>query len=1173
MTDRTARTGSLTQEQGRALEVRAASVALGAGAGCGKTTVLTERFLAELEGEAGRPLRALVALTFTDKAARELRQRIRARCRDRLAAGENARRWRSVLRALEAAPIGTFHEFAGRLLRAHAVEIGIDPEFTVLNDAVASSLRDEAIRTALRRMLAEREPDLTLPASDYGLRQIREALGTLLATRTAGDLDSWCEFEPEELVAHWTRVWEEQGRPAVLRGLISPARCCRDVLTRLEPTHPKLKERRTELLDRLPVLEHGACTNLQLAEIRNLARVNDLGAKGIFPAPEVKQAVKGVFASLRDKIDDVVDKLLINPDLTTESAASSLRLIRLAARARLEYDELKSRRRGLDFDDLLVKTRDLLASDPDPASSSLASRDAIEFVLVDEFQDTDRIQSEILRRLGDHSFFHGRMFVVGDAKQSIYRFRGAEPAIFDRWRREFPEPGRLSLTENFRSVPGVIHFVNTLFAECFSDPGQQGPGAGQEHHLAAVRPDLSQEPAVTFLWALPEPADEEAERPVKPSADERRTNEARSLARWIRDRLKTDWTVLDRRTGMPRQANPGDVAFLFRAMTDVWHYETALADLDFDYHTIGGSAFYAQQEVRDVVSVLSVVEDPYDDVALAGALRSPFFSLSDEALFWLARKLEGGLTEGIARSSEIPELSGRDRALAVRAMSLLMRWRDLKDRVPLASLVALILDESGFEAALVCEFLGTRKLANTRKLVRLARDFDGQEGFTLADLVARLRADLDSPPREEQASTTDEESEVIRLMSIHQAKGLEFPIVVIPDLNRKMNAPDALLGLHQDLGLVVRPPRTPALQTQADDLPASGESLGWLAFGAIETEEDRKEALRLFYVAATRARDHLVLSTGLEAEPDPGDPAAAYLAAVGSCCTQNPGNPKASSPAMQLLLERYDWRSGEFLSRLPDGWPPPRVNVILTTPPPAGGHRPRTPRRRFQEIEQAITTTIVTEPRPVVPPAHRPGLIDLDLDPDTPSRAARLGRLIRAVLEDRALLQGEPLVEVCSRVAARQVPAASSAIQSLTLLCLEAWLDSPLFHELRDASRARRAIERSMRWRLSWPRDGAAETLIRGRFDLLLRDRKGFWRPVVVSTHPAEREADHLRLLLAGDAADRLGKGPGGPPWWVQAGPGQKLLVEPRLTASSRSIEEALLSWINPHDQPASRPR
>src|SRR5262249_3496683 len=154
-----------------------------------------------------------------------------------------------------------------------------------------------------------------------------------------------------------------------------------------------------------------------------------------------------------------------------------------------------------------------------------------------------------------------------------------------------------------------------------------------------------------------------------------------------------------------------------------------------------------------------------------------------------------------------------DRRRAARAVELLARWREAKDRVPMARLAARILDESGFEAALVCEFLGERKLANTRKIVRLARDFDRHGGFTLADFVAGLRADLKSEPREEQAATSDESSPSVRLMSIHQAKGLEFPIVVLPDLARVPSRQSPLAACHPDLGLVVRPPQpapTPA---------------------------------------------------------------------------------------------------------------------------------------------------------------------------------------------------------------------------------------------------------------------------------------------------------------------------------------------------------------------------
>ena len=469
----------------------------------------------------------------------------------------------------------------------------------------------------------------------------------------------------------------------------------------------------------------------------------------------------------------------------------------------------------------------------------------------------------------------------------------------------------------------------------------------------------------------------------------------------------------------------------------------------------------------------------------------------------------------------------------------------------MAGLVARILDESGFEAALVCEFLGDRKLANTRKIVRLAARLR-PPGRVHAGRVRRPAAGRPGERAARGAGGHDRRGKAsIRLMSIHQAKGLEFPIVVLPDLNRKSNPPRALLGLQPDLGLVVRPPRTAVLPSEAEAESATGDSLGWLAYGAIEAEEDRKEAMRLFYVATTRARDHLVLSAGLDSVPDADDPAAPYLSAVGACSSQNPGNPRAHSPAMQLLCERFDWRSGGCLAHLPDGWPAPRVDVIVATPPEPEGRR-RGPRRRFQEIERAITSPMVRATKSVSIPPRRPGMIDLDPDLETPSRAARLGRLIRVALVDRGLLQGEPVAEVCSRIAARQVPAASSTMQQEAIRCLEPWLDSPLFGDLRDAARGRRAIERSTRWMLPWPDDGTDATVIRGRCDLIFRDRKGFWRPVVVSTDAVQREADNLCLLLAGAAARRLGKDPGGPPWWVQAGPGAELLVEARLAQARR---------------------
>jgi ATP-dependent helicase/nuclease subunit A len=1143
-------TPRLTEEQRQALIFRGSSVALGAGAGCGKTTVLTERFLGEIEGNGGRALRALVALTFTEKASRELRQRIRARCRERLAGGAGADRWRTVLRALEAAPIGTFHEFCGRILRAHAVELGIDPDFAVFDEAIAASLRDQAVRTTVRRMLAEREPDLISLGLDYGLRQIREALSTLVGNRTAADLDAWVELSAAELIDRWNKAWQEEGRPAVLRGLSPLVRRCRDLLSELDAVHPKLLERRDSLLQLLPELEACACGDDVLGLVRELARVSDLGAKGIWPSPEAKEKFRNFFEILRKRIDDACKKMLVSESMTLQSAENSLRLARLASRARREYSAIKASRRGLDFDDLLVKARELLVVMTSDRNRPAVKREPIDFVLVDEFQDTDRIQSEILRLLGGEALFLGSMFVVGDAKQSIYRFRGAEPAILGQWSTEFAAEGRLRLTENFRSVPGVIHFVNALFAESFAEVDPDGDAAnGPSHRLVPVRADVSDGPAVTFLWALPPtPEDAVPEGKTKASAEERRTNEARCLAGLLRDRLEAGWTIFDRDTRETRRAHAGDVAFLFRAMTEVWPYEAALAEMGFDYHTLGGSAFYAQQEVRDVVNVLSVVDDPLDEVSLAGVLRSPFFGLSDDGLFWLSRKFRGGLVEGVERVGEVVELNDRDRRAAERASELLTRWRGTKDRLPLGALVERVLDESGFEAALVCEFLGSRKLANTRKLVRLAGDFDRQENFSLGDFVARLRADLDDPPREEQAATTEEDSPTIRLMSIHQAKGLEFPIVVLPDLNRKPNQRAPFLGMSADLGLVVRPPKV--ISPAGDDGagPEPGECLGWLAFQALEDDGDRRESLRLFYVAATRARDHLVLSAGLESA-GPGDEG---------------DGPKAASPAFQLLIDRFDWRTGRCLGDLPAGWPKPRLEVLWMFPrDPEVGRAGPSQARRLPEIERIITRAEVLAPPPDPRPAPLPGLIDLDPARELSGLAARRDRLIRDVLADKGLFAGDPLEEVCARAGARQVPAASSALVAEAESWLGPWVATPLYRELRDASRSRGRLEAMFEWTLAWPfdLDEVPRTVLQGSCEAVYRDRQGRWRPVIVSTGPCDELSERLRLMLSGVAAARRGRGESGPGWWVRKGPDGYLVADVDVHFHLTTVGQVLEAW------------
>ncbi len=1116
---------SLTEQQRRAIGVPGASVALSAGAGCGKTTVLTERFLAALDDEGGRPLAALVALTFTEKAARELRQRIRARCRAGLDSVDpfDRERWWAVLRGLDAAPIGTFHEFCARLIRRHAMLAGVDPEFTILDESIAGALRDEAVRIAIRKLLATRDLDLIDLGTDHGLAQIRESLGRLLTFR-AVDLEAWSLQKPAEIAAGWRALANDRLWPMMLdraQPLVEP---CRELLRKLVTDQPKLAERRLALLEVLPQLDTGAspCPSDRLDELITLLRVQDLPKAPKWPTLEIYEACRDAFKELRDHIDKKIKpaRNWSDSESLLATAERTLRFARLALAARAEYDRLKRARRGLDFDDLLIRARDLLRDHPELAAPSEDGPSPVDFVLVDEFQDTDAIQGEVLRLLGGPGFLNGRLFVVGDVKQSIYRFRGAEPLIFRQWRGEFPEPGRLGLTENFRSVPGVIGFVNALFGDCFAEPDS-------DHRLHPIRPADTCLPTVEFLWPDYEADEEESEegKPAKRSVHEKRIIEARCVARRLRERLDAGWPILDRATRAIRPAHAGDVALLFRAMTDLWPYESALADEGFDYHTIGGSAFYAQQEVHDVINLLSVVEDPFDEVAMAGALRSPFFGVSDEGLFRLSTSFpDGGLTTGLYRLGEVDRLTSTDRARASRAVERLAGWRAQKDRQPMARLVSRILEESGFEAAVVCEFLGDRKLANTRKIVRLARDFDRQGGFTLADFVARLRADLEQEPREEQAATTDEAGASVRLMSIHQAKGLEFPIVVLPDLARGSQTPSPLVACRSDLGLIVRPPRVVSDPGEGQPEIETDDPV-YRAYRTFEQIEDEQESLRLFYVATTRARDALILSAGL----GPNEPV------------------RSSSIAMRLLDERFDRRTGALrVSGDPDDpCPPPEVSVRLIPPladreasAPVEAHSPRMP---IHAIADAIASAGWPD---AAKPALKPGdsrFVDLDPARELTPRAARIDALVRVIVRDPQWRCPHPPAfnDLATAAGSRQVPAAGPSLIREAVRRLDAL----------DALSVFRALRASAQGPITDVRDDLDFTLTRGHqdrataivyqgfADLAFRDPEGRWNLITLADARCCPSRQRLRLSLAAEAAQAIGLDPIARGWLIRHAP------------------------------------
>jgi ATP-dependent helicase/nuclease subunit A len=863
MTSDALKTVTLTDQQKRAVTTRRASVVLSSGAGCGKTQVLTARYLSHL-GEDAAEVGQLVAITFTDRAAREMRKRIRTAFNMGLAAAvgpEERERWIRRLRDLETAAISTIHAFCVTLLRQHAIAAGLDPRFEVFEDVLSSNLRDEALHAVFQDLLTAETragEDLRALVPIFGWRATTEAIEHLLKSPNLPAWDVWSRRDPDEIAAEWS----DRVRPAVLAiyvahmvgGASKVAQCLR--LLRSTPcSGPKMRVNVQRLIDDTPRLAESADLDVSIKELHAAARVQGTEMAKAWPNADAYKAVQKALEGYRGELPKKFAQFAVPSDGAGDAVTVGQRFIRVAATCARAYQVRKRRAGVVDFYDLLTMARDLLRDRP---AVRAAVRQRFRFVLIDELQDTDPVQMELVELLCGEGLTRGGLFAVGDAKQSIYRFRGADVGLFQALRQTVPADGRQELTVNYRSQPRVLHFVNALFREHLPD----------YEPLTAHRPQVNPGACVEVLWS----------RREKTPVAEGRLAESERIAERLMALIGQERLVFDKATQELRPARAADMVLLFRSMSNVGIYEAALRRAGLDYYLVGGRAFFAQQEIYDLLNLLRALENPHDAVSLVGTLRSPIGCLSDETLYHLTRH-DDGPWAGLHDDVTLAALPAAERAAADRARRFLDRWREQKDRLPIAGLLNFVLADCGYDAALQFEFLGDRKLANLWKMIDLARTFDRSGLFGLADFIARLGELVQSQPREEQAATLPENADVIRLMTIHQAKGLEFPIVVLPDIAAEVGGSQRPCAQWDtDLGCVARPP------AKEDALFSE---MGWTLWRARDEIAEWHEDLRTLYVACTRAEDYLILSTALLESPKP------------------------TNTATTVLMERFDLGTGE----------------------------------------------------------------------------------------------------------------------------------------------------------------------------------------------------------------------------------------------------------------------
>jgi ATP-dependent helicase/nuclease subunit A len=1114
-------TATLTEEQAVALNTRDTSIALAAGAGCGKTFVLSERFLSHLDHDStlvqeAATLHQLVAITFTDAAAREMRRRIRQKCYERSQTAptkESQDDWLKLLRSIEAARVSTIHAFCASLLRAHAMEAGLDATFGVVEQGAADVLVSEVIDNVLRARLAELDATTLELAASSGLSKLKDQLRELVSFRHEPAFERWREATADEVVAAWQECHENEALPAALAELASSPDL-RAIVELLHSVTPPVKkasfvEAKAQLLALLPRLATGDLDEVALQQLRSYVGVQSICTAKDWPTKEAFDAYRDACKRFRDALDKHTPKPF-SAAAARRAAELGLNLLDLAHAVIQEYERQKAREGQLDFDDLLFHAYRLLTNPEHAALRERLSAD-LRLLLVDEFQDTDRLQVDLVKALcGDVA--DGKLFFVGDMNQSIYRFRGAQPDVFLDLRNQIPEPGQLPLTRNFRSQPAVLNFVNALFHQAL------GP---DYRPLRPKRPQITPEPAIELLWTLTP----DKRRPG--GKQDARAQEARRIARRLRELMESETPLIADAAaeGGKRPLQPGDVAILFRALSDVALYESALRDYELDYYLVGGHAFYAQQEIYDVLNLLRAVASPADEISLAGVLRSPFFSLADETLFWLVESA-GSLNNGLFADHLPKELSTTERLKAAAAAETLASLRARKDSPAITTLLAEALARTGYDAALLSEFLGDRKLANLNKLVEQARTADAGHVLDLAGFIAQLAEFVAREPKEALAATLSESADVIRLMTIHHAKGLEFPLVIVPDVDRKPEFRAPAAALHATLGPVVKPP------SDDDEEPAT---TGIDLFRTLEKRADAEERKRLFYVATTRAADYLMLSSSLAGyEPN-----------------------ELESDWMKLLAERFDLASGALRGELPADYPPPQLLVTDTEPstefkPVGSGRGPDL----VAVVEEA--RDLAASDGGIVPPNAGPISADLAARrqfsvsrlsgkltrPDARENGFRLqstpdaidprefGLFVHAALERIDLAGKRPIGPLCEQLAAERVLHHSDRFAEQAAEMLERFVGSTRWAEITAAN----VIHRELEFLLAWPPEGARgdSRYLQGFFDCVYRDAKGGWHLVDYKTNDVTaaevpREAQHyeMQMLLYALALERaLGEPP-----------------------------------------------
>ncbi|MFC7230015.1 UvrD-helicase domain-containing protein (plasmid) [Salinirubellus salinus] len=923
------RRDDLTNQQDDAVTALSQNYPLTAGAGTGKTTTLSFRYLALLEDHPDALPENILVTTFTRRAARDLTETVRERVLDRLATADaDHERWRNVLNGLDDAYIHTLHAFCQRILSEHSTAVaGLDPGFDTLDDVEASRLQRDIVDELIEE--EPREVELLLDAfSEYSLREVLEDLigerpdSEVWAdvwsapARTVDDYVTYVEEElhpfPADEVDALCADEELRARVEELKGLVvdldetDPGGRTERVWTAVrlfdEPggldTLDSVRDRRTriyDICDELTKSGHDEYANYSPVKgdwsgtDEDADRIGELIAEIVDRLDATHRSAEG------DGLDITVDR---------ESAPYYFALARLFDEAARRYAERKHERNVLDYTDLVQQTRNLLHPERgnDAVRESLA--DQFNFVMIDEVQDTDPNQWDIVQSLtslasDDTPYSAQNVFAVGDEKQSIYRFRNADVAVFHEARSALvgangsentattgqgDDVVGYQLQDNFRTLPPLLRFLNSIFEDVFDDEADDAFEAAPQPLRPRRDNPHDVTPTVEYLFVPDDDLRPNVLAPDHPLNDAppsaRRWTEAQSVAARA-TRLVDDETQVyepdpdDRSESRP--VTYDDIAVIIRKRTHLDEFKRAFDDHEVPYTVVQGEGYFDTPEVRTLTNLFRVLADPTDDIHLFGLLRSPMFGFTDDEL---APVVEGGDVWETVGETDDPELARSHSLLAeLRALAgatedtagpQVDSWGEILD---------IALDATGYLVSLSADERPRQALANVEQFEEYLREAVSDAG-SLRSLVTRLDERQEFTNYDPEAAIPDGETGV-QILTVHAAKGEEFPVVMVPGLGDKFNTDPPLAGGTEFEDVNDRPALGLSVP-DSDDPFDSNDTVAKKGLQARRLAKLRAEEKRTLYVACTRARDHLILAgthgteddeslTTLE-EPDSDEP-------------------------------------------------------------------------------------------------------------------------------------------------------------------------------------------------------------------------------------------------------------------------------------------------------------